>query len=133
MARPHRGVGNERDKINHMTLPQEATVLRIFIGENDRWQHKPLCEAIVLKARELHLAGATVLRGSMGFGKSSRLHTAKILQLSMDLPVIIEIVDSEENIQRLLPHLNEMMKGGLVTLERARVLDYRGETRSQNC
>ncbi len=110
-----------------MHLPQEATLLRVFIGESDRWQHKPLYEAIVLKARELHLAGATVVRGSMGFGKSSRLHTAKILRLSMDLPVIIEIVDSEEKIQSFLPALDEMVKGGLVTLEQVRVINYRGE------
>ena len=108
-----------------MQLPQEATLLRIFIGESDRWQHKPLYEAIVLRARETHLAGATVLRGPMGFGKSSRLHTAKILQLSMDLPVVIEIVDSEEKIQAFLPLLDEMMHGGLVTIEQVRVIDYR--------
>ena len=108
-----------------MQLPHEATLLRIFIGESDRWEHKPLYEAIVLKARELHLAGATVLRGPMGFGKSSRLHTAKILRLSMDLPLVIEIVDSEEKIQSFLPVLDEMIKGGLVTLERVRVIDYR--------
>ena len=108
-----------------MNLPHDATLLRIFIGESDRWEHKPLYEAIVLKARETHLAGATVLRGPMGFGKSSRLHTAKILRLSMDLPLVIEIVDSEEKIQGFLPVLNEMMKGGLVTLEKVRVIDYR--------
>jgi PII-like signaling protein len=108
-----------------MHLPHEATLLRIFIGESDRCNHKPLYEAIVLKARELHLAGATVLRGPMGFGKSSRLHTAKILRLSMDLPLVIEIVDSEEKIQEFLPMLDEMMKGGLVTLEKVRVIDYR--------
>jgi uncharacterized protein len=111
-----------------MQLPHEATLLRIFIGESDRWDHKPLYEAIVLKARELHLAGATVLRGPMGFGKSSRLHTAKILRLSMDLPLVIEIVDSEEKIQTFLPMLDPMMKGGLVTLERVRVIDYRAGT-----
>jgi len=108
-----------------MHLPHEAMLLRIFIGENDRWKHKPLYEAIVLKARELHLAGATVLRGPMGFGKSSRLHTAKILRLSEDLPLVVEIVDSEENIRAFLPVLDEVMKGGLVTLEKARVIDYR--------
>ena len=108
-----------------MHLPQEATLLRIFIGESDRWRHQPLYEAIVLKARELHLAGATVLRGPMGYGKSSRLHTAKILRLSMDLPLVIEVVDAEEKIQAFLPVLDEMMKGGLVTLERVRVIDYR--------
>jgi PII-like signaling protein len=108
-----------------MNLPHEATLLRIFIGESDRWDHKPLYEVIVLKARETHLAGATVLRGPMGFGKSSLLHTAKILRLSMDLPMIIEIVDSEEKIQAFLPQLDKMMKGGLVTLEKVRVIDYR--------
>ncbi len=100
-------------------------LLRIFIGETDRWQHQPLYEAIVLKARERHLAGATVLRGAMGFGKSSRLHTAKILRLSMDLPLVVEIVDTEEKINAFLPTLDEMMKGGLVTLEKIRVVDYR--------
>ena len=108
-----------------MHLPHEAMLLRVFIGESDRWQHHPLYEAIVLKARELHLAGATVLRGPMGYGKSSRLHTAKILRLSMDLPLVIEIVDAEEKIQAFLPVLDEMMKGGLVTLEKVRVIDYR--------
>ena len=110
-----------------MHLPHEATLLRVFIGENDRWKHQPLYEAIVLKAREMHLAGATVLRGPMGFGKSSRLHTAKILRLSMDLPLVVEIVDAEEKIQAFLPMLDEMMSGGLVTLEKARVIDYRAE------
>ena len=113
-----------------MNLPHQATLLRIFIGESDRWEHKPLYEAIVLKARELHLAGATVLRGPMGFGKSSRLHTAKILRLSMDLPLVIEIVDSEEKIQSFLPVLNSMMKGVLVTLEMVRVIDYRADADS---
>src|SRR5437667_3961563 len=108
-----------------MHLPQDAMLLRIFIGESDRWNHQPLYEAIVLKARELHLAGATVLRGPMGFGKSSVLHTAKILRLSMDLPLVIEIVDTEEKIQGFLPVLDQMMKGGLVTLEKVRVIDYR--------
>src|SRR5690349_24882693 len=106
-----------------MNLPHEATLLRIFIGESDRWQHKPLYEAIVLKARELHLAGATVLRGPMGFGKSSRLHTAKILRLSMDLPIVIEIVDAEERIKEFLPVLDGMLTGGLVTTEKVTVID----------
>ena len=109
-----------------MQLPHEATLLRIFIGESDRWNHSPLYEAIVLKARELHLAGATVLRGAMGFGKSSRLHTAKILRLSFDLPIVIEIVDSEEKIQAFLPVLKPMIGGGLVTLEKVRVVHYAG-------
>jgi len=106
-------------------------LLRIFIGESDRWHHQPLYEAIVLKAREMHLAGATVLRGPMGFGKSSRLHTAKILRLSMDLPLVIEIVDVEEKINSFLPVLDEMMKGGLVTLEKARVIDYRADAETE--
>src|SRR2546425_4369476 len=115
-----------------MQIPHEAVVLRIFIGESDRYEHHPLYEAIALKAREAHLAGATVLRGPMGFGKSSRLHTAKILRLSMDLPMVIEIVDSEEKIRGFLPVLDEMMKGGLVTLEKVRVIHYRGdETRKE--
>jgi len=100
-------------------------LLRIFLGESDRWEHKPLYEAIILKAREMHLAGATVLRGPMGFGKASRLHTAKILRLSLDLPMVIEIVDEEEKIQSFLPVLDQMMGGGLVTLERVKVIDYR--------
>jgi PII-like signaling protein len=107
-----------------MHLPEDALLLRIFIGESDRHGHKPLYEAIVLKAREMHLAGATVLRGPMGYGASSRIHTAKIIQLSMDLPFIVEIVDTEEKINSFLPVLDEMMKGGLVTLEKARVIRY---------
>jgi PII-like signaling protein len=114
-----------------MQLPHDAVLLRIFIGESDRWEHKPLYEAIVLRAREAHLAGATVLRGPMGFGKSSRLHTAKILRLSMDLPLVIEIVDTEEKVRAFLPVLDGMIKGGLVTLERVQVIEYRGESRSE--
>src|SRR5271168_606284 len=109
-----------------MQIPTDAVLLRIFLGESDKWQHKPLYEAIVLKAREAHLAGATVLRGPMGFGKSSRLHTAKILRLSMDLPLVIEIVDSEEKIRAFLPWLEGMIGGGLVTLEKVQVIHYRG-------
>lgn len=108
-----------------MTIPENGVLLRIFIGESDRWHGRPLYEAIVLKARELHLAGATVLRGPMGFGASSRLHTAKILRLSEDLPMVIEIVDSREKIDELLPHIDEMVEDGLVTLENVRVLHYR--------
>jgi PII-like signaling protein len=107
-----------------MHLPEDAVLLRIFIGESDRCQHRPLYEAIVLKARELELAGATVLRGPMGFGKSSHLHTAKILRLSMDLPIVIEIVDTAPKINAFLPVLDEMMGGGLVTLERMKVIRY---------
>ncbi len=110
-----------------MQVPLDAILLRIFIGESDRWHHQPLYEAIVLKARELHLAGATVLRGPMGFGKSSRLHTSKILRLSMDLPLVIEIVDSEEKIQPFLPVLQEMVQGGLITMEKVKVIGYRGK------
>lgn len=109
-----------------MQIPHDAVLLRIFLGESDTWEHRPLYEAVVLKAREAHLAGATVLRGPMGFGKSSRLHTAKILRLSMDLPMVIEIVDSEDNIRGFLPQLDGMLGGGLVTLEKVQVIDYRG-------
>jgi PII-like signaling protein len=112
-----------------MHLPEDAVLLRIFIGESDRCQHRPLYEAIVMKARELQLAGATVLRGPMGFGKSSRLHTAKILRLSMDLPIVIEIVEREEKVNEFLPVLDEMMGGGLVTLEKVKVIHYRHEDR----
>jgi PII-like signaling protein len=112
-----------------MEIPQEAVLLRIFIGESDRWEHQPLYEAIVLKARERHLGGATVLRGAMGFGKTSHLHTAKILNLSTDLPLVIEIVDSEEKIGAFLPELDTMVSGGLVTMEKVRVLHYRGKKR----
>jgi PII-like signaling protein len=107
-----------------MQVPKQALLLRIFIGENDRFKGAPLHEAIVLKARELHLAGATVLRGAIGYGMSSRLHTAKILRLSEDLPLVIEIVDSEANINNFLPTLNDMMSSGLVTLEKVQVLQY---------
>ena len=107
-----------------MQIPHDAVLLRIFIGENDRWEHRPLYEAIVLKAREMHLGGATVLRGPMGFGHSSRLHTTKILRLSEDLPLVIEIVDSEDRINGFLPALDPMMGSGLITLEKVRVLQY---------
>ena len=111
-----------------MQIPPNAVLLRIFIGEDDKHRGRPLYEAIVLKARELQLAGATILRGPMGFGHSSRLHTAKILRLSEDLPIVIEIVDSEEKIEAFLPKLEEMMGSGLVTLEKVRVLQY-GESK----
>ena len=113
-----------------MHLPEDAVLLRIFIGESDRYQHRPLYEAIVLKARELDLAGATVLRGPMGFGKSSHLHTAKILRLSTDLPMIIEVVDSEDKVDAFLPVLDQMMGGGLVTLEKAKVIRYQDREKS---
>src|SRR5207249_12250290 len=113
-----------------MHIPQDAVLLRIFIGESDRYEHRPLYEAIVLRARELQLAGATVLRGPMGFGKSSHLHTAKILRLSMDLPMVIEIVDSEEKVNAFLPVLDQMMGGGHVTLEREKVIRYQDQGKS---
>ena len=113
-----------------MQIPEDAVLLRIFIGESDRWQHQPLYEAIVLKAREMHLGGATVLRGPMGYGKTSRLHTAKVLNLSTDLPLVIEIVDSEAKIAEFLPVIDEMITGGLVTMEKVKVLHYRGEPRT---
>jgi uncharacterized protein len=108
-----------------MKIPENGSLLRVFIGESDRWHHRPLYEAIVLKARELGLAGATVLRGPMGFGANSRLHTTKILRLSEDLPLIIEIVDAQEKIDAFLPHIDEMVKEGLVTVEPVRVIIYR--------
>lgn len=110
-----------------MNLPEDALLLRIFIGESDQFEGRPLYEAIVLKAREMHLAGATVLRGPMGYGKSSRVHTARILRLSEDLPLVIDIVDSEERIQSFLPELERMMDSGLVTLEKVRVIRYGAE------
>jgi len=113
-----------------MQIPRAAALLRIFLGENDRYEQRPLYEAIVLRARELHLAGATVIRGPMGFGHSSRLHTAKILRLSEDLPMIVEIVDSEEKINAFLPELEKMMGSGLVTIERVQVLQYGANDRA---
>jgi hypothetical protein len=107
-----------------MQIPKQATLLRIFVGEDDRFGGSPLHEAIVLKAREMRLAGATVLRGPMGFGASSRLHTTKILRLSEDLPLVIEIVDAEDRINSFLPILDGMMTSGLVTLEKVQVLQY---------
>ena len=107
-----------------MQIPSEAVLLRIFLGEDDRFAHQPLYEAIVMKAREQQLAGATVLRGPMGFGHSSHLHTAKILRLSENLPVIVEIVDSKEKIDAFLPLLDPMMGSGLVTLQTIQVLQY---------
>ncbi len=114
-----------------MKLPEEGILLRIFIGESDRYGRKPLYEAIVHKAKELDLAGATVLRGIMGFGATSRLHTAKLLRLSDDLPLVIEIVDSEAYIDRLLPFLDEVMEEGMVTMEKVRVLRYQGRQEKQ--
>jgi uncharacterized protein len=110
-----------------MHVPKDAVLLRIFFGETDRFEGQPLYEAVVLKARELHLAGATVQRGPMGFGHSSRLHTAKILRLSFDLPIVIEIVDTEAKVMDFLPVLDTMMSSGLVTLEKVQVMQYGAE------
>jgi PII-like signaling protein len=107
-----------------MQIPKDAVLLRVFFGEDEKAGHLPLYEAIVLKAREMHLAGATVLRGAMGFGHSSHIHTTKILRLSQDLPIVIEIVDSEEKINAFLAVLNGMIGSGLVTLEKVKVLQY---------
>lgn len=107
-----------------MEIPRNAVLLRIFFGEDDRFNHLPLHEAIVLKAREMHLGGATVLRGHVGFGRSSVLHTTKILRLSQDLPVVVEIVDSQDRIDAFLPVLDGMMTSGLVTIEKVQVLQY---------
>jgi hypothetical protein len=107
-----------------MKIPQDGYLLRIFLGESDRWHSQPLYEAIVMKARELGMAGATVLRGPMGFGANSHLHTAKILRLSEDLPIVIEIVDGKDKIDGLMPYIDEMVQEGLVTLERVQVIKY---------
>lgn len=114
-----------------MNLPNESLLLRIFIGENDQFEGKPLYEAIVLKAREMHLAGATVLRGPMGYGKSSRLHRANFLEISEDLPLVIEIVDEETKIEAFRPFLRQMMGSGLVTLEKVKVLRYGNGTEEE--
>ena len=107
-----------------MHLPEQALLLRIFLGESDKLDGKPLYEAIILRAREAGLAGATLVRGAMGFGQASRLHTAKILRLSQDLPLVIEIVDKEERIEAFLPELDGMMTGGLITLETVKIIRY---------
>jgi uncharacterized protein len=107
-----------------MEVPSEAVLLRVFIGEDDKFKHLPLYEAIVLKAREVGLGGATVLRGHVGFGQSSLIHTTKVLRLSQDLPVIIEIVDAPDKIEAFLPTLDGMMTGGLITTAKVQVLHY---------
>ena len=112
-----------------MKLQGDGLLLRIFIGEGDRWHGAPLHEAIVGRAREAGLAGATVLRGTMGFGAKSRIHTAKILRLSEDLPIVIELVDTAEKIQKILPLLDEMVGDGMVTLEKVQVIAYRASPR----
>lgn len=108
-----------------MKLSEQGALLRIFVGEADKHQGKPLYEQIVLKAREIGLAGATVTRGIMGYGAASRIHTSKVLRLSEDLPIVIEIVDTETNIERLLPFLDNVVEEGLVTIEKAQVLVYK--------
>lgn len=110
-----------------MELPRDAVLLRIFIGENDLYQGEPLFKAIVLRAREQHLAGATVFRGPMGFGKSSHLHNSAILRLSFDAPIVIEMVDAEEKIQSFLPTIEPIIGPGLVTLERVHAIFYKGK------
>jgi uncharacterized protein len=123
------GIGNRKNFVpkkwrREMKIPREAVLLRIFFGENDKFDRRPLHEAIVLKAREMHLGGATVLRGHIGFGHSSRIHASRFLRLSQDLPVVVEIVDSQEKIDGFLPVLDGMMSSGLITMERAEVLQY---------
>jgi hypothetical protein len=115
-----------------MHSEEKDTLLRIYIGENDRYKGRPLYEAIVKKARELDLAGATVLRGIMGFGADSRLKSAHILDLSNDLPIVIEIIDNPEQVQKILPFLDEAVTEGLVTMETIQVIKYRNHVRPQN-
>jgi PII-like signaling protein len=112
-----------------MKIPEDGYLLRILVGESDKHGHVPLYEAIVLKARESGLAGATVIRGVMGFGRHSVVHTAKILRLSEDMPMVIEIVDSLEKIETFLPTLDSMVPEGLVTMEKVRVIHYRSGER----
>jgi PII-like signaling protein len=107
-----------------MKTPEEGMLLRIFIGETDRVGGKALYEQIVLKAKELHLAAVTVTRGIMGYGADTEIHTAKILRLSEDLPIIIEIIDTEENLNTILPYLDECIKDGFVTMEKVRIIKY---------
>ena len=115
-----------------MKLPAEGELLRIFIGETDQFKHRPLHEVIVEEARKRGMAGATVLRGTLGFGAHSRVHTAKILRLSEDLPMVIEIVDAPEKIENFLPDLDKLMDEGMVTVEKVRVITYRhSETKAQ--
>ena len=120
-------------EVKTMTIPESGVLLRVFIGESDRekGRDRPLYEAIVLRAREAHLAGATVLRGPMGFGAHSRMHSAKLLEMSTDLPIVIEIVDAEEKINAFLPVVDELVTEGLVTLEAVRVLKYTASPRAR--
>src|ERR1700680_2585148 len=128
LGRLHACLDDEYDEVDvTMQIPRDAVLLRVFFGEDDKRGHVPLYEAIVLKAREMRLGGATVLRGHIGFGHSSHIHTTKILRLSQDLPVVVEIVDSQEKIDTFLPVLDGMMSSGLITMERAEVLQYGSE------
>lgn len=110
--------------IQVMRIPRDAVLLRIFFGEDDKFGHLPLHEAIVVKARQMHLGGATVLRGHVGFGHSTRIHTMKVLRLAQDLPLVVEIIDAQEKIDQFLPVLDTIMTGGLVTMEKVQVLQY---------
>ena len=114
-----------------MKIPETGCLLRIFIGEGDRWQGKSAYEAIVLKAREAGLAGASVFKGAMGYGANSHLHTFKVLRLSEDLPILIEIVDSKEKIEAFIPQIDEIVKEGLITMEDVRVIKYRASESPQ--
>lgn len=115
-----------------MKMDGEGQLVRIFVGEDDRWEGRPLYEAIVHKARETGLAGATVLRGLEGFGASSRIHTTSILRLSQDLPLVIEIVDKAEQIDKFLPVLDDMVKEGMITIEKVRIIAYRSGEKKQS-
>ncbi len=107
-----------------MKKKESGYILRIYISEDEKYDHQPLCEVIVKKSQELNLAGATVLRGILGFGADSRIHSAKFLRLNQDLPVVVEIVDKKENIDKIIPFLNETVRSGLVTLEEIKILKY---------
>lgn len=111
-----------------MELPENCQRLRIYVGESDMWEHRPLYEALVVKAREAGLAGATVFRSPMGFGANSRIHTAKVLNLSTDLPVVVEIVDEEPKVGAFLETLPGLLKGGMATLETVKVIHYRHDS-----
>lgn len=121
----HSAKESQSHSASHERFEGERTLMRIHIGESDRWHGKPLYEAIVELLRSEHLSGATVLRGVGGYGSSSVVHTEKILRLSQDLPIVIEVVESQERIDAVLPRLDEMIGGGLVTMEKVRVILYR--------
>lgn len=108
-----------------MKIPEQGMLLRVFVGEQDKWHREPLYQAIVTLAKKEGLAGATAVKGFLGFGKNSRMHTAKLLRLSEDLPIIIEIVDSEEKLLKFISHLDPMVKEGLITTEKVSVVVYR--------